>query len=117
MTSTRKQGGARADLCAASFLREGCRNFVDHNFAIAKCWAFGHDGVDARAGHGGIAAMEVAMDDTAQLRVDITVLRARVDALQNDLMELLALHGQTLEALAQVAGTRPRAHQAFGSGG
>ncbi len=57
------------------------------------------------------------MDDTAQLRVDITVLRARVDALQNDLMELLALHGQTLEALAQVAGTRPRAHQAFGSGG
>ncbi len=56
------------------------------------------------------------MDDTAQLRVDITVLRARVDALQTDLMELLALHGQTLEALAQVAGKWPRVPQAFGSG-
>lgn len=56
------------------------------------------------------------MDDTAQLRVDITMLRARVDALQNDLMELLALHGQTLEALAQIAGTGKRAHRAYGSG-
>jgi hypothetical protein len=95
----------------------GRGKLADHDFAIAKGRAVGHDGVNARAGHGGIAAMESAMDETAQLRVDITVLRGRVDALQNDLMELLALHGQTLEALAQVAGKRPRAHQAFGSGG
>ena len=57
------------------------------------------------------------MDDTAQLRVDVSMLRARVDALQNDLMELLALHGQTLEALALMAGKRPWAHRASGSRG
>jgi hypothetical protein len=104
-------------LAAMAPARNGGRaKTADHDFAIAKERAFGHDGMNARAGHGGIAAMESAMDETAQLRVDITVLRARVDALQTDLMELLALHGQTLEALAQVAGKWPRAHQAFGSG-
>lgn len=56
------------------------------------------------------------MDDTAQLRVELAVLRARVDTLQNDLMDLVALHGQTLEALARLAGTAPRARQQSGSG-
>jgi predicted RNA-binding protein Jag len=69
-----------------------------------------------RAGPGGMAAMETAMDDTAQLRVELAVLRARVDALQTDLMDLVALHGQTLEALACLAGTAPRVRQQSGSG-
>lgn len=73
--------------------------------------------METRAGHGGMAAMESAMDDTAQLRVEITLLRARVDMLQNDLMDLVALHGQTLEALAQLSGTGRRAHQDSGSRG
>jgi hypothetical protein len=60
--------------------------------------------------------METAMDDTAELRVQIAVLRARVDTLQNDLMDLVALHGQTLEALARLAGSTPRARQQSGSG-
>ncbi len=56
------------------------------------------------------------MDDTAQLRVEVALLRARVDALQNDLMDLVALHAQTLEALAQLAGIAPRARLESGSG-
>jgi len=58
--------------------------------------------------------MESAMDETAELRVQITLLRARVDMLQNDLMDHLALHGQTLEALAQLSGMGPRARQESG---
>ncbi len=60
--------------------------------------------------------METAMDDTAQMRVELAVLRARVDALQTDLMDLVTLHGQTLEALARLAGQGPRARQQSGSG-
>jgi hypothetical protein len=72
--------------------------------------------METRAGHGGIAAMESAMDDTAQLRVEVALLRARVDTLRNDLTDLVALHGQTLEALAQLSGMAPRARQDSGSG-
>jgi len=43
------------------------------------------------------------MDETAQLRVEIALLRAHVDALQNDLLDLVNLHRQTVEAMAQVA--------------
>ena len=43
------------------------------------------------------------MDETAQLRVEIALLRARVDALQNDLLDLVTLHSQTVEAMARVA--------------
>ncbi len=57
------------------------------------------------------------MDDTARLRVEVALLRAQVDTLRNDLMELVELHGQTLEALAQLSGIAPRTRQAFGSGG
>lgn len=42
------------------------------------------------------------MDDTAQMRVEIALLRARVDSLQNDLLDLVALHSQTLEAVAHL---------------
>ncbi len=47
--------------------------------------------------------MEMKMDDTAQLRIEIALLRARVDALQTDLLDLVALHGQTLEAVARLS--------------
>lgn len=58
------------------------------------------------------------MDDTAQMRVEIARLRARVDALENDLLDLVALHGQTLEALSRLGGRAPRARrEASGSGG
>lgn len=90
--------------------------FVDHNCAIAECRVFGHDRMETRAGRGGNAAMESAMKDTAQLRVEVALLRARVDTLQNDLMDLVALHAQTLDALAQLAGTAPRTRQESGSG-
>ena len=57
------------------------------------------------------------MDDTAQLRVEIALLRARVDALQNDLLDLVALQSQTLEAIARLSGTTPEGRQRqFGSG-
>ena len=69
--------------------------------------------METRAGHGGRAAMESAMDDTAELRVELAMLRARVDALQNDLMDLVALHSQTLDALAALG---PRVRQESGSG-
>lgn len=47
------------------------------------------------------------MDDTARLRVEIALLRARVDTLQNDLLDLVALHSQTLAAVAHLAGLPP----------
>ena len=61
----------------------------------------------ARAAPGGRAAMELPMDDTARLRVEIALLRARVDSLQNDLLDLVALHSHTLSAVAHLAGVAP----------
>lgn len=60
--------------------------------------------------------METKMDDTAQLRIEIALLRARVDALQTDLLDLVALHGQTLEAVARLSGTHAWRREAFGTG-
>jgi DNA-binding XRE family transcriptional regulator len=44
------------------------------------------------------------MDAAAELRVEIATLRAKVDALQADLREVLALHRETLQALELVMG-------------
>ena len=60
--------------------------------------------------------MEMKMDDTAQLRVEIAHLRARVDALQTDLLDLVALHGQTLDAVARLSGTQAWRRQESGTG-
>jgi hypothetical protein len=51
------------------------------------------------------------MDDTARLRVEIALLRARVDSLQNDLLDLVALHSHTLSAVAHLAGVAPEAQR------
>jgi hypothetical protein len=53
--------------------------------------------------------MEMPMDDAARLRVEIALLRARVDSLQNDLLDLVALHSQTLTAMAHLSGVTPDA--------
>ncbi len=42
------------------------------------------------------------MEAAAEMRVEIATLRARVDALQADLREVLALHHETLQALEHV---------------
>jgi hypothetical protein len=47
------------------------------------------------------------MDSAAELRIEIAVLRARIDGLQEDLRDLLALHRETLEALEHLLGRAP----------
>lgn len=49
------------------------------------------------------------MDADAELRVEIATLRARIEGLQADLRDLLALHHETLQALELVLGRAPLA--------
>ncbi len=57
------------------------------------------------------------MDDTAQLRIEIALLRAKVDSLQTDLHDLVALHGQTLDAVARITGMQAWRRQESGTAG
>jgi outer membrane protein TolC len=47
------------------------------------------------------------MDVGAELRVEIAMLRARIDTLQEDLRDLIALHRETLQALEHLLGRAP----------